>query len=300
MTEPATVSYNDVNASPSLFTSEVELLVSSYFYTLQGEMPFAGTPSVFVRLAGCHRGDKLSPAGCSFGAYGCCDADFRLSQASRLSPASLVSHWLPYVAGLPQNKGKPLPLLVITGGEPLLQPLVKDLIEATLDAHYLNRVQIETTGDYLPEYLYLLMDKYSSNKLQVSGQRNDPRLFVVMSPKAGFGGKRWPAHRKQLSFFHKYPTATFFRVLVSADPSTVYNEIHPLVQELESVQRLRYFTSPIAAFHGALQDGDVPSFWNHERTDVPNTKASYIRAADLALKHGCRMSVQSHQLIDRP
>ena len=99
------------------------LWVQSVFYTLQGEGPFAGQPSVFVRLAGCN-------LRCWF-----CDTDFESST------------WRPMLDELLATICKVKPpycdLIVITGGEPFRQniiPLVDALLRASL------RVQIETNG----------------------------------------------------------------------------------------------------------------------------------------------------------
>ena len=97
-------------------------LVHSIFNTIQGEGPMAGHPAVFVRLAGCNLRcywcDTEFDDGAKKMSYGdLCDAIF---QARRLSPASLV---------------------VLTGGEPMLQPIV--------DLTYAFRTQIETAGSVM-------------------------------------------------------------------------------------------------------------------------------------------------------
>lgn len=100
-----------------------ELWVQEVFYTLQGEGPFAGQPSVFVRLAGCN-------LKCFW-----CDTDFESST------------WRPSLDELLQRIAIERPsfadLIVITGGEPFrqnIQPLVTRLLAQGLT------VQIETSG----------------------------------------------------------------------------------------------------------------------------------------------------------
>lgn len=58
--------FPDINVGPAAYSHLAEdgkLLVSNIFYTFQGEGPYAGQPAVFIRLAGCNLGDKIS---CNF------------------------------------------------------------------------------------------------------------------------------------------------------------------------------------------------------------------------------------------
>jgi organic radical activating enzyme len=99
-----------------------ELDVQAVFGTIQGEGPLAGSPSVFVRLWGCN-------LRCHF-----CDTDFESST------------WRPSLDELfARIKAQDVcaDLIVLTGGEPLRQPIGK-FIERALDSSW--RVQIETAG----------------------------------------------------------------------------------------------------------------------------------------------------------
>lgn len=123
------------------------LEVHSIFPTIQGEGPFVGHPSVFVRLAGCN---LQCPA---------CDTDYT-SNRERLLPNELMSRILDY-----HKKG----LIVLTGGEPLRQacgPFIKTAIT------YGFQVQIETNGTLWDNSL----DEYDFS---------DGGLTIVCSPKTG-------------------------------------------------------------------------------------------------------------------
>ncbi len=98
------------------------LQVQEIFPTVQGEGPHTGVPSVFVRLGGCN-------LACTF-----CDTEFESFQDMPL--AELLST----VKQLAADGRK---LIVITGGEPLRQPIAP-LCEALLAAGF--QVQIETNG----------------------------------------------------------------------------------------------------------------------------------------------------------
>lgn len=102
------------------------LSVVEIFPTLQGEGPHAGVPAIFVRLGGCN-------LACNF-----CDTQFE--DFSEMAIRDVL-------AGVTALK-KAHPLVVITGGEPLRQPIAP-LCEALLASGF--QVQIETNGTIFRE-----------------------------------------------------------------------------------------------------------------------------------------------------
>jgi 7-carboxy-7-deazaguanine synthase (Cx14CxxC type) len=121
-------------------------VVKEIFYTLQGEGSNAGRPAVFCRFSGCNLWTGREPdrhkAICRF-----CDTDFvgvgadggKFSTADALADA-VLSRWPGVVSGRARG-GRPL--VVCTGGEPLLQ-----LDEAAIDALHARgfEVAVETNG----------------------------------------------------------------------------------------------------------------------------------------------------------
>lgn len=120
------------------------------YYTIQGEGANTGRAAVFCRFAGCnlwsgHEEDRAE-AICQF-----CDTDFvgtngegggRFNSAAEVAQA-VSSKW-------PENRtGRARPLVVCTGGEPLLQ-----LDEALVAAFHREgfEVAIETNGTRLPPH----------------------------------------------------------------------------------------------------------------------------------------------------
>lgn len=114
--------------------------VKEIFYTLQGEGAQAGRPAVFLRFTGCNLWSGLeqdrASAVCRF-----CDTDFvgmdgpgggRFADAAALV-AAVRERW----------PGGGAPLVVCTGGEPLLQ-LDRPLVEALHGAGF--EVAVETNG----------------------------------------------------------------------------------------------------------------------------------------------------------
>ena len=116
--------------------------VKEIYYTLQGEGGQAGRAAVFCRFAGCNlwtgREEDRANAVCQF-----CDTDFVGTdgpgggkfQSSESLARAVASRWPEGVRGRP--------LVVCTGGEPLLQ-----LDEALIDAMHAQNfeVAVETNG----------------------------------------------------------------------------------------------------------------------------------------------------------
>jgi 7-carboxy-7-deazaguanine synthase (Cx14CxxC type) len=125
--------------------------VKEIFYTLQGEGSQAGRAAVFLRFTGCNLWSGRE-ADRAKGAGGCarwCDTDFvgtdgpgggRFASAHDLA-AAVAATW-PLAA-----VGHAVPLVVCTGGEPLLQ-LDELLVAALHDAGF--EIAVETNGTQLP------------------------------------------------------------------------------------------------------------------------------------------------------
>ena len=121
--------------------------VKEIFYTLQGEGANAGRAAVFLRFSGCNlwsgREEDRATATCTF-----CDTDFvgtgpdggKFASPDALARAG-VAKW-PW-----KNMKGARPLVVCTGGEPLLQ-LDAPLVAALHDAGF--EVAIETNGTQEP------------------------------------------------------------------------------------------------------------------------------------------------------
>src|SRR4051812_24994819 len=124
--------------------------VKEIFYTLQGEGANAGRPAVFCRFSGCNlwtgREQDRVHATCQF-----CDTDFvgvgpdggKFAAAESLAEA-VLSRW-PVVRDGRAAGGRPL--VVCTGGEPLLQ-LDDVAIRALHDRGF--EVAVETNGTQRP------------------------------------------------------------------------------------------------------------------------------------------------------
>ncbi len=109
-----------------------QLDVQEIFATFQGEGPYVGYPSVFVRLGGCN-------LACDF-----CDTEF--DSFAQMSLDKILAR----VAELArdENENTIRKLVVITGGEPLRQPIER-FCQELIARGFL--VQIETNGTLFRE-----------------------------------------------------------------------------------------------------------------------------------------------------
>ena len=128
------------------------LNVNEIFFSIQGESSRAGRPCVFVRLTACN-------LRCSY-----CDTEYAFYEGKERTIDEIVAEVVAF----------PSELVEITGGEPLLQTPVHDLIRELLELG--KTVLIETGGS-----------------LDVSAV--DPRailIYDIKCPGSGMAGKnRW-------------------------------------------------------------------------------------------------------------
>ena len=108
---------------PPVTHNGMHLEIQHIFATLQGEGIYAGWPAIFIRLGGCN-------LACHF-----CDTEFESYHSESLTNIQAT------IAQL--NPSGQIGLIVITGGEPLRQPIAP-LCQLLIDAGY--RVQLETNG----------------------------------------------------------------------------------------------------------------------------------------------------------
>ena len=114
------------------------LVVNEIYLSLQGESTFAGLPCVFIRLTACD-------LRCSY-----CDTAYAFTEGKKQSLEEIVvrvhEHAKPFSIGNRQSAigNSKLPLVELTGGEPLLQKNSLPLMQQLCDADF--TVLIETSG----------------------------------------------------------------------------------------------------------------------------------------------------------
>lgn len=139
--------------------------ISETFYSIQGEGPYTGVPSVFLRTASCNLTCPGFP----------CDTIDVWKKVERIcKPEDLIDlferkDWLTYL----RNGSH----LVITGGEPLLQQDKLTYFLRLLRNLQYTYIEVETNGTILPHKNFdLYVSWYNvSPKLSSSGEPKDKR-----------------------------------------------------------------------------------------------------------------------------
>jgi 7-carboxy-7-deazaguanine synthase len=114
------------------------------FHSVQGEGRYTGYPMTFIRITGC-------PVGCPF-----CDTDYEKGTPWKIEEI---------VANVKHVH------ICITGGEPLVNPQIEDLLAALLRIPLLHKIHIETSGVYSPPGIFYQYRGY---------------FWLTISPKGSF------------------------------------------------------------------------------------------------------------------
>jgi 7-carboxy-7-deazaguanine synthase len=112
------------------------LVVNEIYLSLQGESTFAGLPCIFIRLTGCD-------LRCSY-----CDTAYAFTEGKKKSLEEILTEVkrqaAPYRSSALRTPHSALPLVELTGGEPLLQKNSMPLMQQLCDDGF--TVLIETSG----------------------------------------------------------------------------------------------------------------------------------------------------------
>ncbi len=136
------------------------LKVNEIFYSIQGESSRMGLPCVFVRLTECN-------LRCTY-----CDTEYAFYEGKERSIESIIDEVRSYTCNLVE----------ITGGEPLLQEPVYDLMTRLCDLGY--EVMLETSGNILTNKVDPRVRKIIDMKTPSSGmlKHNDYRNLEILTP----------------------------------------------------------------------------------------------------------------------
>jgi 7-carboxy-7-deazaguanine synthase len=132
--------------------------VTEIFRSIQGESTYAGLPCIFVRLTGCN-------LRCSW-----CDTAYAFYGGTRMSIDDVLGRVQELSSGRSSDSGtdakmaveleKPILLVELTGGEPLLQPDAVGLAQRLMAENY--TVLVETSGErfvgILPQQVVKIVD----------------------------------------------------------------------------------------------------------------------------------------------
>jgi 7-carboxy-7-deazaguanine synthase len=207
------------------------LVVNEIYLSLQGESSWSGWPCVFVRLTACN-------LRCSY-----CDTAYAFSGGRPMSldavRAEVMRRVAPYAASAGPSR---LPLIELTGGEPLLQPNALPLMQSLCDDGF--TVLLETSGacDIAPvdPRVHRIMDLKCPSSGEVARNRweNLPHLRVTDEIKFVVGTQEdyeWVKQR-----IREHQLATRCPLLVSW--------VHPLRPEQQdpSLKRVPDGQTPIS------------------------------------------------------
>ena len=268
-----------------------KLFVTSIFYTLQGEGPYRGEPAVFVRLAKCN-------LNCSF-----CDTFFddgdwltiaeidqRINQVINDHFGGEVPMWANELWGGETYPVKPREMvLVVTGGEPMLQSNLVPFLER-MNQRF-ARTQIESNG--------------TSSQLLPYG------TTLVCSPKCseknGKPVKYLEPNKDVLA------RADCLKFVMNADPESPYSSIPDWALEWKEKTGKPVFVSPmniynkepernktqkVSANDRSLEqrsvEDEIISFWEPGLLNMEQNKKNHEYAAKYCLENGCILNLQIH------
>ena len=123
------------------------MFITEIFKSIQGEGTRAGLPCIFVRLTGCN-------LRCTW-----CDTAYAFHGGKKMSVDEVLTR-VDELAGRSEASRAIVPLVELTGGEPLLQEDIYDLAQKLLASGY--TVLIETSGERfiggLPQEVIKIVD----------------------------------------------------------------------------------------------------------------------------------------------
>lgn len=230
-----------------MYDIEGQLVVNDIFYTFQGEGPDAGRPAVFVRLAKCN-------LRCFF-----CDTEFESGTSlSALETFNRINKVMPGTCEL----------VVITGGEPLLQNIIP--LVALLNVRRNVSVAVETAGTVHNEHLSSWFDRAR----RIHGN------IIVCSPKT-------PKISPTIAML-----TGAFKYIVRVGDTDPDDGLPNMSTQIpgQSARIARPTIVPCPPVYVQAMD----------EQDAAKNLANVELAASIVLKFGYRLSVQTHKIAGVP
>lgn len=265
------------------------LFVTSMFFTLQGEGPYAGQPALFIRLAKCN-------LDCSF-----CDTFFddgdwlTFDEIESKMYAAINDHWSkqgkstpPWAAnGLNNYPGV---VLVMTGGEPLLQDNISSFMAQQL-AHF-KAVQVESNGipvTDVPKGVTLVCSPKCMEK--------EGRAVKYFAPSKTILDRadclKFVMSSNPDSPYHTVPEWAFEWKRNNPDkevycsPMNVYNSFP------QKIKLLRAEKGTITMAERSTVD-EVISFWEPGLLDLKANQANHEHTGQFCIDNGFKLNLQMH------
>ena len=265
------------------------LYVTSMFFTLQGEGPYAGLPALFIRLAKCN-------LDCSF-----CDTFFddgdwmTFAQIESKMYAAINDYW--------NNQGKTSPtwavngmndypgvVLVMTGGEPLLQDNISAFMSRQLQ--HFKAVQVESNGipvTDVPQGVTLVCSpkcmekegravKYFAPSKTILDRADCLKFVMSSDPDSPYNNVPEWAHEWK----RNNPTKEVY-----CSPMNVYNSFP------QKIKLLRAEKGTITMAERSTVD-EIISFWEPGLLDLNANQANHEYTGRYCIEHGFKLNLQMH------
>jgi organic radical activating enzyme len=251
-----------------------QLLVTSFFRTIQGEGPYAGYPSLFLRLSGCNFGNKDPNSACQW-----CDTAFQFDQGKPWLYKDLLDELTSDTIGYNKND-----VLVITGGEPTLQRNLLPFMK--LARKKFKVIQIETNGTQAGFYKEMAQWN-ATGELEVMLDARSRGIYSVVSPKAVYKAGAIPRPSDAV-----LEQAGCLKFVIDADPESPHHKVPDWINDPD-LELIPVYVSPMARYLRAYS-GEVSSIWDDSLIDRELTAKNYEYAAQYAIKNNYRLSLQTH------
>jgi organic radical activating enzyme len=270
---------------------EDSLFVTSMFFTLQGEGPYAGLPAVFIRLTKCN-------LTCSF-----CDTFFddgewmTFEQIEAKVYATVCDYW--------NNKGESVPLwalpngtglvkypnivLVMTGGEPLLQDNISNFMTRQLPRF--KAVQVESNGlpnTDVPEGVTLVCSPKCMEKEGVATKYYAPSKTILDRAdclKFVMSADKESPYNTVPEWAHEWKKATGKEIYCS--PMNIYNTFP------QKIKLLRAEKGTITMAERSTVDEKI-NFFEPGLLNMEEIAKNHEYVGKYCMDHGFKMNMQMH------
>ena len=181
------------------------MLINEIFYSLQGEGLLSGFPTIFIRTAGCN-------LRCSY-----CDTTYAYNEGTEMTIPEILQAISSYDCNT----------ICITGGEPLLQKQIYDLLNALIKKGY--SCSIETNGsqsitkltDYKKLLISLDMKCPSSDMQHFNDVTNLKRLRAQDQFKCVISSKKDFTFAQDIIHTNDIPCPIYFQPVWGSDTKTL-------------------------------------------------------------------------------
>lgn len=264
------------------------LFVTSMFFTLQGEGPYAGMPALFIRLAKCN-------LDCSF-----CDTFF--DDGDWLTFDEIEAKIYHTICDYWNNKGESAPLwavggvkrypnivLVITGGEPLLQENISKFMEEQL-ANF-KAVQVESNGipdTAVPEGVTLVCSPKCMEKDGKAVKYFAPSKTILDRAdclKFVMDSKDTSPYNNVPQWAHDWKAKTGKEIYCS--PMNIYNDLP------QKIKLVRAEKGVITMAERSTVD-EVIDFWEPGVLNLKENELNHKYTARYCMDHGFKLNLQMH------